>query len=85
MTFAASAGSATLYLELFDSTSGAIIGRAIDRRGNRRGADNFYWANSVSNSAEAKRIMLRWGEILRGFLDDAYLQHLDLQEVAEEL
>ena len=85
LTFAASAGSATLYLELFDSTSGAIIGRAIDRRGNRRGADNFYWANSVSNSAEAKRIMLRWGKILRGFLDDAYLQHLDLQEVAEEL
>jgi hypothetical protein len=75
-TFVGSAGTATLYLELYDSGSGAIIGRVVDRQSSRYGSNSFYWANSVSNSAEAKRIMKRWATLLRGFLDNSYMQHL---------
>lgn len=68
-TFTTSAGAATLYLELFDSVSGAIIGRAVDRRSVRGAAGSLAWTNRGTNVAEARRLFGGWAELLRDFLD----------------
>lgn len=70
-TYTASTGAATLYIELFDSVSGDIIGRAADRRTIRR-SSNVSWSNRVTNSADARRLLRRWAELLRSFLDQHY-------------
>jgi hypothetical protein len=71
-TFAASTGAATLYIELFDSVSGQIIGRAADRQAVRSAGSNVTWSNRVTNSAEARRMFRGWADTLRGFLDSHY-------------
>lgn len=71
-TFAASAGAATLYLQLLDSVSGDVLGRAIDRRTARRAGGTVTWSNRVTNSAEARRLMGRWADILVDFLKAHY-------------
>jgi len=73
-TFAASTGAATLYLELFDSVSGKIIGRAADRQAARRAGGNVSWSSRVTNTAEARRMFGRWADRLREFLDEHYTQ-----------
>ena len=73
-TMNASAGAATLYIELFDSVSGQIIGRAADRRAARTAGGRISWSNRVTNSAEARRMFGRWADILRDFLDQHYQQ-----------
>ena len=71
-TFAASTGAATLYIELFDSVSGQIIGRAADRQAVRSAGGNVTWSNRVTNSADARRMFRGWADTLRGFLDSHY-------------
>lgn len=71
-TFTASTGAATLYIELYDSVSGAIIGRAADRQGARSAGASVRWSNRVTNSAEARRIFGNWADLLRNFLDKHY-------------
>jgi len=73
-TYAASTGAATLYIELFDSVTGEIIGRAIDRQGARRGGGTISWTSSVTNMAEARRIFGRWADQLRSFLEEHYVE-----------
>ena len=66
-TAVASAGSATLYLELYDGKTQAIIARIIDPEA----ADNgglAEVANSVTNTADFDRIVRRWAEILNRHL-----------------
>ncbi len=67
--YVASAGAATLYLEMYDSVSGEILARVIDRR---RMQDYGYarWANSVTNRADAARMFRRWATLLREGLDE---------------
>jgi hypothetical protein len=72
-TFSASTGAATLYIELFDSVSGQIIGRAADRQAVRRAGGRVTWSNRVTNSAEARRMFTTWANTLRGFLDSHYI------------
>jgi hypothetical protein len=69
-SYTTSSGEMTLKLELEDATTGATIARAIDKR---RGMDNnrIQWSNSVSNAAEANRVLSRWAKILREGLDEA--------------
>ena len=69
-TYTTSSGEMTLKLELEDATTGATIARAIDKR---RGLDTnrLQWSSSVSNSAEANRVLSRWAKILREGLDEA--------------
>jgi hypothetical protein len=57
-TFARDAGEATLVLEVRDSLSGALLGRAIDREV----ADDVrpYIRNSVTNASEFEQIFRRW-------------------------
>jgi len=71
-TFTASTGAATLYIELYDSVSGAIIGRAADRQGARSAGRSVRWSNRVTNSAEARRIFGNWADLLRKFLEKHY-------------
>jgi hypothetical protein len=71
-TFTASTGAATLYIELFDSVSGQIIGRAADRQAVRSAGGNVTWSNRVTNSADARRMFRGWADTLRGFLDSHY-------------
>ena len=72
-TFVASAGAATVYIELFDSVSGSIIGRAADRRAARSNG-RMSWSNRVMNRAEGRRMMTVWAERLRTFLDSHYTE-----------
>ena len=71
-THTTSAGAATLYLELIDSVSGDVLGRAIDRRASRTGAGRVTWANRVTNTAEARRVVGRWADLLVDFLQSHY-------------
>jgi len=67
--YVASAGAATLYVELYDSVSGEILARAIDRR-NMQNYGTARWANSVSNRADAARMFKRWASLLRQAMDE---------------
>lgn len=68
-TLSESAGGMTLYLEVFDSVTGQILARAIDRQEDR-GMGRIQWQNSVTNKAEADRILRRWAGALRQRLDE---------------
>jgi hypothetical protein len=70
-TFTATAGAATLYIELFDSVNGTIIGRAADRKAARNTA-SMSWSNRVTNRAEASRMFRGWANTLVAFLDKHY-------------
>lgn len=66
-TYTASPGQMTLYLELYDSVTNSIIARIIDPEGGR-GSAFFQITNSVSNLAEADRILRQWADVLRSHL-----------------
>jgi hypothetical protein len=68
-TLSESAGGMTLYLEIFDSVTGQILARAIDRQEDR-GTGRIQWQNSVTNKAEADRMLRRWASALRERLDE---------------
>ncbi len=66
--YLSSVGEATLVLELIDSQSEAVLIRSVDRRA----AETIGVAtssNSVSNSAEIRRLAGRWGRSLREGLE----------------
>lgn len=67
--YVASAGAATLYLEMYDSVSGEILARVVDRR-RMQDYGTARWATSVSNRAEAQRMFRRWAELLRAGMDE---------------
>jgi len=67
--YVASAGAATLYIELYDSVSGEILARAIDRR-RMQDYGVARWANSVTNRADAARMFKRWASLLRQGMDE---------------
>lgn len=71
-TYANEAGKATLFLEIYDAVSGEILARIIDTEtvGDNHG---FYqWANRVTNSADAKRVIKKWAKTLREKFDQAH-------------
>ncbi len=65
-TYTASAGSMTLYMELYDGRTQDIIARVIDPEAVDDGM--IQWSNSVSNRAEADRILRRWAKLLNEHL-----------------
>lgn len=71
-TFTADSGAATLYIELYDSVSGQIIGRAIDRQAARGAGNRMTWTNRATNTADARRVFRSWADRLRSFLDSHY-------------
>lgn len=70
-SFSTSAGSARIYVEFFDSVSGQILARAADFQRARENA-TFQWASSVSNRAEARRVLRRWTGMLIEALDEVH-------------
>lgn len=71
-TFTADSSVATLYIELYDSVSGQIIGRAYDRQATRKPSGRMTWNNRVSNTVDASRVFSSWADTLREFLDSHY-------------
>ena len=68
--FTESAGKMTLKLEIYDSVTGDLIALLSDRReAPRRGY--MQWTTSVSNRAEAQRMLQRWAKDLVKRLDEA--------------
>jgi len=66
-TFVQSAGTMTIYLELWDSASNRIMGRVIDGQAD---PDLYGQASSrVTNRAAAERMMRSWASELRDRLD----------------
>ena len=72
--FAASAGAATLYLELFDSVSGEILARAMDHKAANLAGSFMRWTNRVSNRAAAEKVLGDWAGLLRRRLDEIHQQ-----------
>jgi hypothetical protein len=69
VVFLSSVGEATLVLELRDSETGTILARSIDRRAAETIGGTFTRSNSVTNSAEARRLIRFWATRLREGLD----------------
>ena len=67
LTYTADAGEATLVLEARDSTTGALLGRAIDRRQTR---DMGRVASSVANLSDFRALFRRWADICVNGLAD---------------
>jgi hypothetical protein len=70
--FAASAGAATLYLELYDSVSGEILARVMDRKIADTAGGFMRWSNAVTNRAAAKQVLADWAGLLRQRLDEIH-------------
>jgi len=70
-TYTMSAGEATLFLELFDSETGQILARVIDRRESRNN-NLLMLSGSVPNAAEAEALAAQWAHVLRKALDKAH-------------
>lgn len=64
-----SVGEATLVLELRDSETGTILARSIERRAAESAGGSLQFSSTVTNSAEARRLIRRWAMQLREALD----------------
>jgi hypothetical protein len=62
------AGRMTLVMQLADSVTGQLLGRAVDTK---QGTDTrrLQWANSVTNSVEARKAIGQWADALCKALD----------------
>jgi len=70
MTVIRSAGSMTLYLELWDSMTNTILARAMDAQADQ-GLGGAQVASSVSNTMAADFILRQWADALRKNLEAA--------------
>jgi len=70
MSYTEQAGRMTLQLDIFDSVTGDMIAKTSDRQeAPRRGY--MQWTTSVTNRAEARRMIERWAREFRERLDQA--------------
>ena len=67
--YLSSIGDATLVLEIRDSETNRILARAIDRRAAEPIGSSFQTSNSVSDTAEIRRLIRYWATGLREALD----------------
>jgi hypothetical protein len=66
-TYSVEAGHATLFLEARDSVTGALLGRALDRRATRN-TGRAQVANRVTNTADFRALFRQWADIsVKGF------------------
>ena len=68
--FVESAGEMSLYMELFDSVTGDILVKALDRQIDPRGSQ-FQWQTKTSNRIAAKKALSTWAERLANALGTA--------------
>lgn len=69
-TFTTDAGEMTLVSELRDSVTRTLLARIYDRRDDMSGGQ-WQWTNSVTNTADARREIRRWAELLKNALDSS--------------
>lgn len=65
-SYAASAGSMTLYLELYDSVSSAILAKVLDAKSSNRNMPSMSYSNRVTNIAAADRMLKGWANEISG-------------------
>jgi hypothetical protein len=70
-TYTTSAGEMTLKMDFLDSSTNALIGRVIDRREDNSSGNQIQYSNSITNRADAERIIRSWANILIKALDEA--------------
>lgn len=68
-SFTVEAGEATLFLEVSDSTTGALLGRALDKRATRN-TGRLMLANSVTNLSEFRSLFRQWADAAVNGLDE---------------
>lgn len=66
-TYVTSAGSMTLYMELYDSVTSDLIAKVIDSKASDRGSFAMS-ASRVTNKSEADRILRKWAGLLSSHL-----------------
>jgi len=71
-TYTTTAGSATVYIELYDSVTGDILARAVDRKAARSAGGYLSYSNRVTNRSDARRMLGKWAELLRAKLDELH-------------
>jgi hypothetical protein len=69
--FTVSAGEMTLFAELYDSETGEVLARVVDRREGRN-TGRLTISNSGTNTAEAQSVAATWARVLRNSLDKAH-------------
>jgi len=68
-TYTMEAGQATLFVELRDSTTGALLGRGLDRRATRN-SGRAQISNSVTNLSDFRALFKQWADTsIKGFND----------------
>jgi Protein of unknown function (DUF3313) len=70
-TYTVTSGEMTIVAELYDSETGEILARVIDRSEARR-AGTLMLTNSATNADDARSIASTWARILRSGLDRAH-------------
>jgi hypothetical protein len=71
-SYTRSAGEMTLYIELFDSETGDLIAKALDRRiDNEHNLGVYTWTSKSRNKAAATRILKGWANVLLNALNEA--------------
>lgn len=66
-TYTMESGRATLFLEARDATTGALLGRALDKRATRN-TGRIQVSNSVTNLADFRVLFRQWADIsVKGF------------------
>jgi len=73
-SYTSTAGEMTLYIEIYDSITGDLLAKALDRKADTARQGYYTWTNSVTNKAAAKRILQGWAEILLDALNEAKQQ-----------
>jgi len=68
-SYTTSAGSMTLVLEARDGPTGQLLARAVDGQSDDHMGGTMMWTNSVTNTADARRIIDIWAKKLRESLD----------------
>ncbi|MBT9492004.1 MAG: DUF3313 family protein [Paucibacter sp.] len=71
-TYVTSAGEMTLVLEAFDSETGQVLSRVVDRQESNIRAGQLSWSNRVMNQSEGELIASGWARKLRKALDKAH-------------
>ncbi len=68
-TYTMESGQATLFIEVRDSTTGALLGRALDKRATRN-TGRVQVSNSVTNLSDFRALFKQWADIsVKGFND----------------
>jgi len=68
-TYTMESGQAMLFVELRDSTTGALLGRGLDRRATRN-TGSVQISNSVTNLSDFRVLFKQWADIsIKGFND----------------